>query len=203
MKVLYTRVSSLDQRTDRQKVNEKDYQLVIEDKCSGAIPFFEREGGKEVKKLIDKGLLTSITALSIDRFGRNLQNILETIQFFSGKKIPIHFLSPSLSTLDHEGKEDAVANLIIGILGIVGQMERTQIRERQLEGIKLAKLRGAYKGRLEGSKEDLLRFLSKDKNKKALEYLKKGYKGTEAAKLAGVHINTITKIKQLSKTNLL
>lgn len=197
MKVLYTRVSSLDQRSDRQKVTEQDYQLVIEDKCSGAIPFFEREGGKEVMKLIDKGLLTSITALSIDRLGRNLQNILETIQFFSGKKIPVHFLSPSLSTLDNEGKEDAVANLIIGILGIVGQMERTQIRERQLEGIKLAKLRGAYKGRSAGSSEDVLSFLGKERNKKVLDYLKKGFKNTEAAKLAGVHINTVTKIKKL------
>ena len=47
MKILYVRVSSIDQRTDRQRVNELDYDLVIEDKCSGAISFFEREGGKE------------------------------------------------------------------------------------------------------------------------------------------------------------
>jgi hypothetical protein len=36
--------------------------------------------------------------------------------------------------------------------------------------------RNVYKGRKEGSKEDVLKFLSKEKNKKALEYLKKGYK---------------------------
>jgi len=44
MKVLYVRCSTIDQKTDRQRVSEKDYDLVIEDKCSGAIPFFEREG---------------------------------------------------------------------------------------------------------------------------------------------------------------
>ena len=45
MKVLYVRCSSIDQKTDRQRVSEKDYDIVIEDKCSGAIPFFDREGG--------------------------------------------------------------------------------------------------------------------------------------------------------------
>ncbi len=90
---------------------------------------------------------------------------------------------------------------MISILGVVGEMERTQIRERHFEGIKLAKLRGVYKGRGAGSREDTLAFLSKEKNKKALEYLKKGCKGVEAAKLAGVHLNTVTKIKQLGLTN--
>ena len=46
-RVKYVRVSSLDQKTDRQTVDAKSYDLVIEDKCSGSIPFFEREGGKK------------------------------------------------------------------------------------------------------------------------------------------------------------
>jgi DNA invertase Pin-like site-specific DNA recombinase len=87
--------------------------------------------------------------------------------------------------------------MMISILGIVGEMEKSQIRERQLEGIKIAKMKGVYKGRVEGSKEDSLKFLAKEKNKKALEYLKKGYKSIEIAKLTGVHINTITKIKRI------
>lgn len=68
---LYCRVSSIDQKTDRKKVNEKEYGIVIEDKCSGAVPFFEREGGKEIKKLLDNGILTSFSALSLDRMGRS------------------------------------------------------------------------------------------------------------------------------------
>jgi len=197
MKVLYCRVSSIEQNTDRQKVTGSDFQYIIEDKCSGAVPFFERPGGIEIKTLTHKGLLTSLTALYIDRLGRNLQDILATIQFFTERKIPVHFLSPALSTLDKNGKEDACATLIISLMGVIGQMERSQIRERQLEGIKLAKLKGVYKGRAEGSREDVLAFLSKEKNKRVLEYLKKGYKANEAAKLAGVHINTVTKIKKL------
>jgi len=82
----------------------------------------------------------------------------------------------------------------------VGEMERTQIKERTREGIKLAKARGVYKGRKANTGEDVLAFLSKDKNKKALDYIKKGYKGSEAAKLAGVHPNTVSKIRKYLKT---
>lgn len=197
MNILYCRVSTLEQKTDRQRVDEKSYGLVIEDKCSGAIPFFEREGGKEIKKLIDKDILTKLTVWTIDRLGRDLRDIINTIYFFNEKKIAISFVSQGLTTLDENGKENSISKMMISILGIVGEMERSQIKERQLEGIKIAKLKGAYKGRLEGSKEDVLTFLSKEKNKKALDLLKKGYKAIEIAKITGIHINTITKIKKL------
>jgi len=78
---------------------------------------------------------------------------------------------------------------MISILGTVGEMERNQIRERQLDGIRIAKLKGVYKGRMAGSKEDALAFLSKEKNKKVLELLKKDYKGTEVSKIVGIYIN--------------
>jgi DNA invertase Pin-like site-specific DNA recombinase len=197
MNVLYCRVSTLDQKTDRQRVNERDYGLVVEDKCSGGVPFFEREGGREIKKLLDKGVLTSLSVWTIDRLGRDLRDILNTIHFFTSKYITIHFLSQGLITLDQNGKENPISRLMISILGIVGEMERSQIRERQLEGIKLAKLKGVYKGRVKGSREDVAAFLSKKGNKEALAYLKKGYKAVEVAKLTGLHLNTITKIKKL------
>ena len=56
--------------------------------------------------------------------------------------------------------------MIISILGIVGEMEKVQIKEHQYEGIKIAKLNGMYKDRVIGSKEDTLQFLTKEKNKK-------------------------------------
>ena len=197
IKVLYCRVSTIEQKTDRQRVDAKSYDLIVEDKCSGSIPFFEREGGKEIKKLIDKGSSISLSVLSIDRLGRDLRDIINTIHFFTENKIAIHFISQGLLTLDDAGKENAISKMMISILGIVGEMEKVQIKERQFEGIKIAKLKGTYKGRATGSKEDTLKFLGKDKNQKALQYLKQGFKGVEVAKLTGVHINTITKIKKL------
>ena len=90
--------------------------------------------------------------------------------------------------------------MIISILGIVGEMERNQIKERQREGIRIAKMKGSYTGRKKGSNEDILSFLSKDKNKKAVDYLKKGFKSVEVSKLTGLHLNTITKIKKLTSS---
>ena len=127
---------------------------------------------------------------------------MNTIQFFNEKNIPIISVSQGLRTIDENGKENAITKLMISILGTVGEMEKSQIRERQLEGIKIAKLKGnIYKGRKEGTIEDVHVFLDKPKNKKAQEYIKKGYMLSEAAKLADVHINTMTKIKKLAFVN--
>ena len=197
MKVLYTRVSSIEQKTDRQRVNEKDYDLVIEDKCSGSIAFFEREGGKRVLKLITEQILTSFSVFQIDRLGRDLRDIMNTIHFFNERLIPINFISQGLRTLDENNKENPISKMMISVLGIVGEMERTQSKERQFQGIEIAKLKGVYLGRKEGSKEDVLQFLNKPKNKKALDYLKKGYKSIEVSKLTDLNVNTISKIKRL------
>lgn len=197
MKVLYCRVSSLTQNLDRQKVDEKSYKLVIEDKCSGAVPFFDRQGGKEILSLIDNNALSTLAVVSIDRLGRDLRDIMNTIHYFTKRSIAINFISQGLSTLDENGNENPISKMMIGIFGTLSEMEKAQIRERQLEGIKIAKLKGVYKGRAEGSKEDILAFLSKPKNKEALSYLKKGYKAVEISKLTNLHINTITKIKKL------
>jgi DNA invertase Pin-like site-specific DNA recombinase len=196
IKVLYVRVSTLDQKTDRQRVTENDFDLVIEDKCSGAISFFDREGGKQIKKLIDEGILQTLSVWQIDRLGRDLRDIMNTIHYFNQKDVCINFISQGLTTLDPNGKENPISKMIISILGIVGEMERNQIKERQIEGIRIAKLKGIYTGRKKGSNEDVLSFLSKEKNKKAVDYLKKGFKCVEVSKLTGLHINTITKIKR-------
>ena len=197
MKVLYVRVSSIDQNTDRQKINEKDFDFVVEDKCSGAVPFLEREGAKKIVTLLKKNNIKSLSVVSIDRLGRDLKDILNTIEFFTKRSIPIMFLSQGITTIDSNGKENTVCTLMINILGSVAQMERSQIRERQLEGIAVAKAKGAYLGRRTGTKEDTLAFLSKESNKKALKYIKAGHPLNEVAKLTGLHPNTITKVKKL------
>jgi len=93
MKVLYCRVSTVEQNLDRQKVNEEQYNYTVEDKCSGSIPFFERQGGIEIKKLVEKGLVSSLSVWQIDRLGRDLRDIMNTIHYFNEKKIRITFVS--------------------------------------------------------------------------------------------------------------
>jgi DNA invertase Pin-like site-specific DNA recombinase len=194
MNILYVRVSSIDQNLDRQKSNQ-DYKLIVEDKCSGSIPFFDREGGKQIQKYFELGILGELHVWEIDRLGRNLRDILNTIHFFSEKNIPVVFLNQGLRTIDIDGNENPIAKLMISILATVGEMERNQSKERQKEGIRIAKLKGVYKGRKQGSNEDLISFLNKEKNKKAIDYMKKGYKNIEISKIVKIHINTLTKVK--------
>lgn len=196
--ILYVRVSTLDQKTDRQRVNESEFGRVITDQCSGSVPMFEREGGREIKRLLDLGIVTKISCWQIDRCGRDLRDIINFLHYTTAKKIPVHFISQGLTTLNENGEENSVAKMMISILGVVAEMERKLILERQKEGIEIAKLKGnVYFGRKPNSKEDPLRFLSKPRNKKAMELLKRGYKAREVARIIGLSPNTVTKIKKL------
>lgn len=197
MKVLYVRISSLDQKTDRQRVQESEFNLVIEDKVSGSVPFFERQGGKMILDLVEKGEIEELSVFQIDRLGRDVRDIVNTIHFFTERKICISFISQGLRTLNPDKTENSISKMVINILGIVSEIERTQILERQRQGIDLAKSKGVYKGRQKGTQEDTLKFLSKPKNKKVIELLRKGYKSRDISTLVGVHINTITKIKKV------
>jgi DNA invertase Pin-like site-specific DNA recombinase len=195
MRVLYVRVSTIDQKTDRQRVNESEYDFIVEDRVSGSVPFQERQGGRQVLDMLNKGFLTELAVWQIDRIGRDIRDIINTLHTFSSLGVCVTFINQGLRTLGSDGKENPISKLVINLLGIISEMERNQILERQRQGVELAKARGVYKGRKQGTKEDTLKFLSKPKNTKAIELLKKGYKCTEVSKIVGVHVNTITKIK--------
>lgn len=196
MNILYTRISTLEQKNDRQVQNAKDYDFVIEDKCSGATPFFERDGGKRIEKMVSKNQVEKISVHQIDRLGRNLLDVLNTIKFFNEKKICIHFIQQGIKTLNEDGTENPISKMIISILGVVAEMERNLIKERQAEGVAIAKAKGVYKGRTKGTTLSNLDFLNKPKVKKAIEYLNSGMNGVEVQKLVGLHPNTISKIRK-------
>jgi DNA invertase Pin-like site-specific DNA recombinase len=199
MRILYSRISSVNQNSSRQLTKQKEYDLTIEDRCSGSIAFFERDGGKQILKYINAGKLKSLSVHTIDRLGRNLRDIINTIFFISTEhKIPIFFINQSLRTIDEDGNENPISKLMISILATVSEMERNQIRERQMEGVALAKEQGLFKGRKKGTTEDTLKFLSKPQNKKALALLKEGkFNATQIGKIVGIHLNTVTKIKKV------
>ncbi|WP_183556463.1 recombinase family protein [Mucilaginibacter sp. SP1R1] len=201
IKILYARVSTSEQNLERQTIDSERY-LLKEETCSGAIPFFERPVAREILKLVNKGEVEELAVTSLDRLSRDLSDLLKTVKFFNERKIPIHFISQGIRTLDANGNENPIGTLIIQVLGIIAQMERSVLLERQKQGILIAKTKGVYKGRKSDTKEDVVKFLSKPKNKAALEYIKKGnLKLKEISILSGVHINTLTKIKKLGLQN--
>ena len=198
MIAFYSRVSTLEQKTDRQLVSSTEGMKVFEDKCSGSIPFQDRPAGRMVVDTMMSGDLEELVVHSLDRLGRDLLDILKTIELFSTQTVPISIQKEGLRTLNDDGKQNPTSRLVISVLGVVAEMERSQIRERQMEGIALAKARGAYVGRKPGSVEGRAKFLRKPRIRQIADYLERGYKGVEIRMIMGCSPNTISKVRRLT-----
>jgi DNA invertase Pin-like site-specific DNA recombinase len=201
MKVLYSRVSTLGQNPERQLTKSKEYDYVLTDYCSGSIPLFERPQGSQLKKLIDEGHKVSIHISSIDRLGRDLLSTIQVWDELTKKGIKIVCLNPNITNLTEDGKVDKFSELMMSILSIMSSLEKSLIKERQMEGIRVRREKGLYSGRRIGTTETIDRFLLKKKNQQIIDYLKKGtYSYQEIGKIVGCSTTTITKVKKVLDT---
>lgn len=147
----YARVSSKDQREDRQiaallafGISKKNIYL---DKCSGKD--FDRPQYQRLKRKLGTGDLLVI--LSIDRLGRNYDDIIEQWRDLTKERdVDIKVLDmPLLDTRNNSMGllGTFVADLVLQILSYVAQTERESIRERQRQGIEIAQRNGIRFGR--------------------------------------------------------
>ena len=201
MKVLYSRVSSQSQNEERQVQKTEGFDYVLVDKCSGLIPLWERPQGSQIKKLIDSNQLTHLEIHSIDRIGRGLLSTLEVWKELTEKGVTVVCRNPTLRNLDENGNEDKFSQLMMSILSTMSDFERSLIRERQMEGIRLRKEKGLYKGRQIGTTESNERFLSKSKNQEIIKLLNRGLKYSEIQKILGCSPNLICKVNLTSTHN--
>ncbi|MDP9697061.1 UNVERIFIED_ORG: DNA invertase Pin-like site-specific DNA recombinase [Arthrobacter globiformis] len=81
---------------------------------------------------------------SMDRLARNLDDLRSLVQTLTRKGVRVEFVKESLV---FTGEDSPMANLMLSVMGAFAEFERALIRERQREGIALAKQRGAYRGR--------------------------------------------------------
>ena len=200
MIVLYTRVSTLEQNPDRQLTNSKDYDYVLTDYCSGSLPLYERPKGSEIKKMIDNGTLTRLVIHDVTRIGRNTLDVLSIWSELTERGIVIECKNPNIRNINDDGKVDKFSELMLSILSTMSQFEKSLIRERQLEGIKVRKEKGLYGGRRIGTVDSVQSFLKKKRSQDILNYLSKGtYSYDEISKILSVSTTTITKVKKMSQ----
>ncbi len=135
----YVRVSSFDQNPERQ-LEQVQVDKVFTDKASGkdtqrpqldALLGFVREGD-------------TVVVHSMDRLARNLDDLRRLVQSLTQRGVRIEFVKEHLT---FTGEDSPMANLMLSVMGAFAEFERALIRERQREGIALAKQRGAYRGR--------------------------------------------------------
>ncbi len=194
MKTLrYNRISSATQNLDRQQQNNQNYTYVFEDKCSGVIPLFDRKYGVYLKEYVEQGKVDEISIHSIDRLARNLRNLLDVIEFFHSYNVSLYIENLGMRTLV-EGKMNYTIKMMISVIGSFSEIENEIRKERQMEGIAIAKSLGKYKNRKQRGKESTLSFLQK--HKQAVDLLEQGMKGSYVGKICNLNKNTISKIKR-------
>lgn len=86
----------------------------------------------------------TVVVHSMDRLARNLDDLRALVQGLTRRGVRVEFLKEQLV---FTGEDSPMANLMLSAMGAFAEFERSLIKERQREGIALAKQRGAYKGR--------------------------------------------------------
>ena len=179
----YARVSARDQNLQRQIAAFSEYGIeksrIFSDKKSGKD--FER---KEYKKLIKKLKSGDLLVIkSIDRLGRNYDQIIAEWAYITNT-IGADILVLDMPILDTRTKADTlvgkfISDIVLQVLSFVAENERANIRERQADGIRLAKQNGVKFGR--PKRQYSTEFLSI-----ATDYIHKRISSAEAMKVLGV-----------------
>lgn len=192
--VKYIRISSGTQNAARQLNTSL---LTIVDICSGLVPFASREKGSELLKMIERGQVSELHVHSIDRLGRNVRDILETVDYCTSHNVCVVSEKEGIRTLSN-GKENLTAKLTLNLLSTLAEFERSKILERQKEGIENAKIKGVYQGRASGSAESIEVFMNKSKTQAILRELKRKESIRRTAKLAGASQALVQKVKRIA-----
>jgi len=135
----YIRVSSEDQNTGRQ-LEGMQFDRTFTDKVSGKDQ--ERPQLQELLTFVREG--DRVIVHSMDRLARNLDDLRALVKLLTDKGVQVEFVHEHLT---FTGDDSPMSKLLLSVMGAFAEFERSLIKERQREGIALAKKRGAYQGR--------------------------------------------------------
>lgn len=139
MNVGYIRVSTAEQKIDRQEVIMKELgvERLFIDKMSGKDT--NRDELQKMLLFVRDG--DTVIVESISRFARNTRDLLELIEQLEKKHVTFKSVKENIDTNTSAGR------FMLTIFGAVAELERNYIKERQREGIEIAKKKGVYRGR--------------------------------------------------------
>lgn len=135
----YVRVSAVDQNIDRQ-LDGIELDKTYVDRCSG-----KDINRPQLVLLLDYARDGDIVFVhSMDRLARNLYDLRGIINKLTKNGVKIRFIKENL---EFTGDDSAMSNLLLSVMGAFAEFERSLIKERQKEGIAIAKQNNKYKGR--------------------------------------------------------
>lgn len=174
----YVRVSSTDQNLARQLDAIGPVDRLFQDQVSGGSRA-NRAGLAECLRYVRAG--DTIRVASMDRLARSLIDLQQLVDEIVTKGASIHFVKEG-QTYSAAG-DDSMSRLMLQILGAFAEFERNLIRERQAEGIRIAKAAGKYRGRA--------KLLKPDQLDQARRLVEQGVPKTRVADRLGVHRSTL------------
>lgn len=137
----YVRVSSAVQNTERQ-LEGVTVDRMFEDKVSGKDT--ERPALREMLAYVRHG--DTVMVHSLDRLARNLDDLRSLVFGMTEKGVTVTFTKEGLSFAP--GDNNPMAKMMLSVMGAFAEFERSIIRERQREGIAIARQKKTYKGRV-------------------------------------------------------
>lgn len=180
----YVRVSTAEQKLDRQLLAYKGADIIYSDSISG-----KNKNRPQLKAMLQDLKENDVVVVkSLDRLSRSTMDLLSIAQEIESKGATLKVLDKDIDTSSPTGR------FFLTMLGAVAELERENINQRVKEGVAIAKEQGKYKGRKQGSIE-----LKGDSLERFKMFYNKGFNKTELSKEFGVPRATIYRWEKVLK----
>ena len=185
-KIGYARISSADQNLSRQLDQLKGCEKIFQEAASGASK--ERPQLQALLRYVRDGDIVVVSEL--ERLGRNNQELTEIMATIQAQGATLEVLNlPTLRGIEDDNLRRLLNNLILELYKYQAQAEREHIKERQSQGIALAKTKGKYQGRKALFKADDSRL------QHAFSLYLQGYTDKDVSKLTGISERTFRRYR--------
>ena len=202
--VIYARVSSTGDRQDtaRQIKDLEKYARsqnveivkIYEEHVSGAKRIEERQVLTECLEYCTRNSVDFLLLSELSRLGRSTLQVLRSLEMLHEAKVSVYIQNLGLYTLLPDGKVNPIASIMVTVLAEMANIERSNIQYRLNSGRANYIANGGKLGRKKGSTKSEEKL--KEEYKETILLLKKGYSIRNIAKLQGIGISTVQRIKK-------
>lgn len=202
--VIYARVSSTNDRQDtgRQIKDLENYAKsqnieivkIYEEHISGAKRIEERQVLTECLEYCTRNSVDFLLLSELSRLGRSTLQVLRSLEILHEAKVSVYIQNLGLYTLLPDGKVNPIASIMVTVLAEMANIERSNIQYRLNSGRANYIANGGKLGRKKGSTKSEEKL--KEEYKETILLLKKGYSIRNIAKLQGIGISTVQRIKK-------
>lgn len=203
--VIYARVSSVSDRQDtsrqiedlRKYANLQDIEVVatFEEHISGAKKNEERQVLTECLEYCTTNSVHYLLLSELSRLGRSTLQVLRSLEVLHEAKVSVYIQNLGLYTLQPDGKVNPIVSILITILAEMSNIERSNIVYRLNSGRSNYIAKGGKLGRKTGSIKTEEK--KREEYKEVIQLLKKGYSVRNVAKLQGIGISTVQRVKNI------